>query len=204
MLHLPDQLFVAGIGTGVGKTVVAAALVRHMRADYWKPVQSGDLHQTDSMKVAEWVGLQSVVHSEKYRLTQPLSPHASAAIDEVNILLSDFTLPSRSSRLVVEGAGGLLVPLNKTDLLIDLITHLGLPVVLVVRHYLGSINHTLLSCNLLAQRKVPVAGIVISGTPNKSSEEAIFTHTYFPLLGRVPELATGQVPIFIPNVATNE
>lgn len=200
MPQLPDRFFVSGLGTGVGKTVVAAALVRHLKADYWKPVQSGDLHHTDSMKVAGWVGEGVTVHPERYRLTQPLSPHAAAALDGANISLNDFVLPHTANKLVVEGAGGLLVPLNPKNLMIDLILHLKLPVVLVVRHYLGSINHTLLSCRALAQSEVPVAGLVISGTPDPTSEEAIIAHTNYPLLGRVPELGPNQWPVFIPEV----
>lgn len=165
-------VFVSGIGTEIGKTLVSAILTKALEADYWKPIQSGDLDHTDSMKVMH---LSQVTperfHTEGFRLQTPASPHYSAAIDEVRIDLHAFTLPETDNFLIVEGAGGLLVPLNEEHTILDLIEHLGLPVVLVSQHYLGSINHTLLSLNCLKERGIPLAGLIFNGpkTPSTSS-----------------------------------
>lgn len=183
------QFFITGIGTEIGKTVVSAVVTEYLQADYWKPVQSGDLHWTDTMKVQSLTSnSKSVFHPERHRLSAPLSPHASAALDGVQINLSDFTLPQTSNHLVVEGAGGLMVPLNEHDVLIDLIQQLQIPVILVSRNYLGSINHTLLSFEALKQCNIPIAGIVFNGEPNPASESFIENYTQLPVLFRVGNL----------------
>ena len=185
------QFFVSGISTEVGKTVCSAILVNALEADYWKPVQSGDLHQTDSMRVASWNGTtlkDQRFHPEAYRLTEPMSPHASAAIDGVQIRLSDFQLPETSAPLIVEGAGGLLVPLNNKDTILDLMAQLQLPVILVSRNYLGSINHTLLSIAQLQQREIPIAGLVFNGPVTPTTESVIQRMTQIPVLFRIPEI----------------
>lgn len=180
------QFFVTGIGTEIGKTVVSSILTEYLQADYWKPVQSGDLHWTDTMKVqALTSNTKSFFHPERFRLNAPLSPHASAALDGVQIKLSDFTLPQTSNHLIVEGAGGLMVPLNDQDLMIDLIKQLGIPVILVSRNYLGSINHTVLSIEALQRREIPIAGIVINGEPNPATETFIATYSQIPILFKV-------------------
>lgn len=189
--------FISGISTEVGKTVCSAILVKALEADYWKPVQSGDLHHTDSDKVAAWNGLQlphSRFHSETHRLTAPMSPHASAAIDGVQIALEDFQLPQTDKPLIVEGAGGLMVPLNDQDTLFDLMKRLQLPVILVSRNYLGSINHTLLSIMQLQQAGVPIAGIVFNGPTTPSTEDIIQQMTKVPVLFRIPELSEVSLP----------
>lgn len=186
-----NQFFVSGISTEVGKTVCSALLVKALEADYWKPVQSGDLHHTDSMKVASWNGLELPnprFHPETHRLTEPMSPHASADIDGVHIQLSDFQLPQTEAPLIVEGAGGLMVPLNEEDTILDLMAQLQLPVVLVSRNYLGSINHTLLSIAQLKQRQIPIAGLVFNGPVVPSTEQVIVKMTEVPVLFRIPEL----------------
>ena len=186
-----NQFFVSGISTEVGKTVCSALLVKALEADYWKPVQSGDLHHTDSMKVASWNGLELPpprFHPETHRLTEPMSPHASADIDGVHIHLSDFQLPQTEAPLIVEGAGGLMVPLNEEDTILDLMAQLQLPVVLVSRNYLGSINHTLLSIAQLKQRQIPIAGLVFNGPVVPSTEQVIVKMTEVPVLFRIPEL----------------
>jgi dethiobiotin synthetase len=141
------------------------------------------------MKVQSLISnTKSVFHPERHRLNAPLSPHASAALDGVQIKLSDFTLPHTSNHLVVEGAGGLMVPLNEHDVLLDLIQQLQIPVILVSRNYLGSINHTLLSFDALKQRNIPIAGIVFNGEPNPASESFIENYTQLPVLFRVGNL----------------
>lgn len=186
-----NQFFVSGIGTEVGKTIVSAILTEALHADYWKPIQSGDLDNTDSMKIERWVSNPHTrIHPERYRLNQPLSPHASAALDGVDIKVSDFELPLTDQPLIVEGAGGLLVPLSLQETMLDLIEHLRLPVILVVRHYLGSINHTLLSLEVLRSRGITLAGVVYTGPENVASEQAIEELSGVKVLGRVGEMET--------------
>jgi dethiobiotin synthetase len=181
-------LFVTGISTDVGKTIISAIIVEKLKADYWKPVQSGDLQHTDTMKVQALVSNRTTTfHPETYRLTQPLSPHQSADIDGVKINLETFKMPNTSNRLIIEGAGGLMVPLNDSELVIDLIRLLDAEVVLVAKNYLGSINHTLLSVSLLKQYQIPVMGIIFNGNSNPASEEYILNYTGITLLGSVPE-----------------
>jgi dethiobiotin synthetase len=180
-----NRLIVAGIGTEVGKTVASAALVQKLGADYWKPVQAGDLHFTDTHKIQAWVTHpQTVCHPEAYRLLAPMSPHAAAAQEGIAIQEEKLLPPKTENRLVIELAGGLMVPLRHDWLNIDFIAWLGHPVVLVSRYYLGSINHTLLSLYLLKQRQIPIAGIIFNGEEVKASREAILAqHPDVPVLG---------------------
>jgi dethiobiotin synthetase len=167
-------LFITGIGTGIGKTIVAAILTESLNADYWKPIQSGDLDNSDTKKVKSLItNSKTVLHPESYRLTQPYSPHKSAAIDGIRIDPEQIILPETSNKLVIEGAGGLMVPLNDNFLMVDLIPQLNAEVILVVQHYLGSINHTLLSLEVLRGRKIPVKAIIFNGDKDEYSEKAI-------------------------------
>lgn len=180
------KIFVTGIGTGIGKTVVSAILCEALKADYWKPVQAGSLNDTDSMKVRSLISNEkSKIHPESYLLSQPMSPHAAAAIDRVQIDLNRFILPSAENTLIIEGAGGLMVPLNQKDLVIDLISQLSAEVMLVSRNYLGSINHTLLSAEALKTRNIKCLGIIFNGEKNGFSETIILDHTKMKFLGRV-------------------
>ena len=152
------SVIVAGIGTDVGKTVVSAILCEALQADYWKPIQAGDLNLSDSHKVRDLLKGNSdfTIWPEAYRLSQPLSPHAAAERDSIAINLAALSAAQPDERalggrnLVVELAGGLMVPLSKSLSTIDLIKQLSFPVVLVANYYLGSINHTLLSIHLLS------------------------------------------------------
>lgn len=181
--------FVSGIDTEVGKTVISAILVKALEADYWKPVQSGDLDHTDTDKVRAWAGMSPErIHPEAYRLNLPMSPHASAAADGIRIELDAFQLPATDRPLIVEGAGGLMVPLNESDCIIDLIAQLAIPVVLVSRNYLGSINHTLLSVEALRRRNIPIAGLVFNDETVPTTESVIRSMTGLPVLFRVPKL----------------
>jgi len=182
------NLFITGIGTGIGKTLVSAILTEKLKADYWKPVQSGELDHSDTMKVRELVSnAVSVFHPETYRLTQPYSPHKSAALDGLEIDPKQFVLPQTDNNLIIEGAGGLMVPLNNSFLLIDLIKQLNAEVVLVSQNYLGSINHTILSAQALKQYQIPVAGIIFNGDKDAYSEDFILQYTGFKLLGHIPQ-----------------
>jgi dethiobiotin synthetase len=181
-------LFITGIGTGIGKTFVSAVLTEKLKADYWKPVQSGDLDDSDTIKVQGLVtNTTSVFHPEVYRLTQPFSPHKSAAIDGVTIEPEKFVLPETDNQLIIEGAGGLMVPLNDDFLMIDLIKQLKTRVILVSQNYLGSINHTLLSVMALKQYKIDIAGIIFNGVTDVDSESYILQYTGVKLLGRLPK-----------------
>ena len=181
-------LFVTGIGTGIGKTIVSAALVEKLQADYWKPVQSGDLDDSDSIKVKQLISnKQSHFFPETYQLTQPFSPHKSAALDSITIDAVKFALPSTQNDLIIEGAGGLMVPLNDNFLIIDLIKQLNVEVILVSKNYLGSINHTLLSIFALKQHLIPIRGIIFNGQKDDYSEDYIVKSTGIRLLGRLPE-----------------
>jgi dethiobiotin synthetase len=184
---IDKPIFVTGIGTGIGKTLVSCVLVEKLKADYWKPIQSGDLNDTDSIKLENLISNNtSVIHPEAYKLTQPFSPHKSAAIDGINIELDNIKLPATNNLLVIEGAGGLMVPLNSKVLMIDLIKHLSAHVILVSQNYLGSINHTLLSILALQQYRVPVMGIVFNGDQDADSESYILNYSNLKLLGHIP------------------
>ena len=183
------RLFVTGIGTDVGKTVISAILTQKLQADYWKPIQAGELDNTDSMKVSQWVeNSTSVIHPEAYRLTRPMSPHAAAERDDVNIEMGNIIIPKTTQNLIIEGAGGLMVPLNQHDLVIDLISHLQADAVLVSRHYLGSINHTILSIEALRSRNIPITGIIFNGDDNRDTESIIKSVCAVPILGRIPDI----------------
>ena len=185
------KIFVTGIGTDVGKTVVSAILTEALEADYWKPIQAGDLDNSDSIKVQHLISNnKSVIHTEGVKLNSPMSPHASAAIDGVEIKLSEIILPETNNNVVVEGAGGLMVPLNDKDLIIDLIKYLDLAVVLVSQNYLGSINHTILSVDALKNRGIKIFGIIFNGDENIETEKYILNYTNLKCLGRVKQHQT--------------
>jgi dethiobiotin synthetase len=182
-------IFITGIGTGIGKTIISAILTEKLNADYWKPIQSGDLNESDTLKVKSLVSNgKSVFHPETYRLTQPYSPHKSASIDGIVIDINAFRIPKTDNILIIEGAGGLMVPLNDYDLMIDLIKKLQAEVVLVSQNYLGSINHTILSWKALQQENILTKGIIFNGETDKESERYILQYTGLKLLGKVPQL----------------
>lgn len=183
------KVVVAGIGTNVGKTVISAILCESLGADYWKPVQAGLVPATDTQSVKDLISNTStVLFPESYSLTSPMSPHAAASIDGVHISLEKLQLPESDKLLVVEPAGGLMVPLNEDILVADLIRRWNAPVILVSRNYLGSINHTLLSVHLLRSYSIRLLGIVFNGEPNQQSESYILNYTGATCLGRLPNL----------------
>ena len=183
------RYFVTGIGTEVGKTIASTIITQALKADYWKPVQAGELDDSDRMKVETLIDNdRSKFHPEAYRLNQPMSPHAAAERDGVEIDISSIKMPHTDNHLVIEGAGGLLVPLNDKDTILNLIETLNCEVILVSRHYLGSINHTLMSIELLKQRNIPVKGILFNGKENKDTESIITKMGGIEVLGRIDEL----------------
>ncbi|GAB3245849.1 dethiobiotin synthase [Larkinella harenae] len=193
----PLQFIIAGIGTEIGKTVISSVVVEALNADYWKPVQSGALEDSDSETVRRLISNTITrFHPETYRLREPLSPHAAAAIDGVEITLDAFQLPQTANHLIVELAGGLLVPLNNRDLNLDLVQQLQLPVLLVSKHYLGSINHTLLSVEALQRRTIPILGLIFNGPETPASEEFIVKYTGLKSFGRI-EWGTAINPEFV-------
>jgi malonyl-CoA O-methyltransferase len=183
-------LFVTGTDTGVGKTLVAACLARRLGADYWKPAQTGMQDgDDDSATVAALAALPADrIHPPRHRFAAPLSPEAAAAMEDTPIGLDDFILPQTSRPLVVEGAGGVLVPVGGGATMADLMARLGLPVVLVARSTLGTINHTLLSLAALRRRGLAVAGVVLVGPPNPGNRAAIASHGRVRILAEMPWL----------------
>lgn len=190
MSAFPPAFFVTGTDTGIGKTVVSSLLTAGLDATYWKPIQSGLAEETDTDYVRRVTGLPGHrVAEERYRLTEPLSPHASAAIDGVTIRMDDFELPAfDTGHLVVEGAGGLLVPINDEDMIIDLVRHLGLPALLVARSELGTLNHTFLSLEALRDREIDILGVVMNGPRNESNRRAIEKYGDVPVLAELEPL----------------
>jgi dethiobiotin synthetase len=181
------QFIISGIGTDVGKTVASAIISQALNATYWKPVQAGDLDWSDSMKVDNWTNEKVNVLKEQFRLTAPMSPHAAATLDGVLITEDSFEIPQVEGNLIIEGAGGLMVPVNNEGLLyIDLFQSWNLPVILISRHYLGSINHTLLSIGALKSRNIPIEGIVFVGEENKATESIILNTTGVHFIARIP------------------
>jgi dethiobiotin synthetase len=196
------RIFVTGTSTGVGKTLISAILTRKLNADYWKPVQSGELDDSDTDKVRSLVASDTAVfHKEAYRLTQPLSPHYAARLDGVFIDPLKIKLPKTENDLIIEGAGGLMVPLNTDYLIIDLIKDLKAEAVLVSLNYLGSINHTLLSIEALKRRDIPIAGIIFNGEPAEESVKFIKNYTKVPCLGHIPQCGEPD-SIFVHQCAT--
>ena len=178
--------FITGIGTDVGKTVASAILTEALEADYWKPIQAGDLEHCDTKKVQQLVSnTRSVFHDNSYALKTPMSPHAAADIDGVSIELKNIKAPKTKNNLVIEGAGGLLVPLSETTTILDLIKP-DYKVIVVSRHYLGSINHTLLTINLLQAKGFEVA-LIFSGNEHKTTEDIIITMSNVSVIGRINE-----------------
>jgi len=169
--------FVTGIGTGVGKTVVSAIIAEATGYDYWKPVQAGELDNSDSITVTQLLGpSHSRVLPERFRLKTAASPHLAASREKISIEISDFSIPETERGIIIEGAGGLMVPLNnKNTTMLDLINFFGLPVVVVVRNYLGAINHSLLTLNQLKSADVETTGVVLNGNFEPEVKEAILS-----------------------------
>lgn len=181
------KLFITGISTDVGKTIASAIIVEALQADYWKPIQAGDLDNSDSHKIKSYISNdKTVIHENSYKLNTPASPHLAAELDGITIDLKKIKEPQTKNHIVIEGAGGVFVPLNEKDCVVDLIQK-DYKVILVSRHYLGSINHTLLTVEALKNRKLNIAGIIFSGEENKSSEAIILNKTGIKCIGRIEQ-----------------
>ena len=180
------KYFITGISTEVGKTVASAIITEALEADYWKPIQSGDLEYSDTHKVKNLISnKKSVFHENSYALQTPMSPHASATIDGITIDINKVIEPATKNNLVIEGAGGLLVPLNDKHTILDLIKP-DYKVIVVSRHYLGSINHTLLTMRFLKEKGFDVS-LVYSGNEHKTTEEIIEKMSGVNVIGRIEE-----------------
>ena len=195
------HIFVTGIGTDVGKTVVSAILMEALQYDYWKPVQSGNFYGTDSITVRNLVRNENLkIHPEAFLLKQALSPHAAAEQEGIEIDAQNIELPKSERPLVIEGAGGVLVPLNHTYFVADMIKKFNCEAVLVIQNYLGSTNHTLLSIEALKVRNIPIMGLVYNGAPHKMTEDIIDHFSGLKTLGRIlPE--KNVTPDFIQRYA---
>lgn len=180
------QYIISGIGTEVGKTVVSAIISEALSATYWKPIQAGELDQSDSIKIADYTESVKIL-PEAFKLNYAMSPHAAAFKDGVSIDESDLEIPNVEGHLIIEGAGGLMVPVNSNGLLyIDLFSKWELPLILVSRHYLGSINHTLMSIEILQKRNIEIVGIVFIGDENETTEKAILATSGCKMIARIP------------------
>lgn len=183
------QYFITGTDTDVGKSVAAAWCMLHLNADYWKPTQSGLKPPTDTQWVQQITGFShNRFFEETYRLRQPLSPHEAAKRDGLKIDISAFEIPQTERSLIIEGAGGLMVPLNRNNYVIDLIQQLEVPVILVCRSGLGTINHTLLSLEALRARKIEIAGVIINGPKTPHNREAIEEYGDVPIIAEIDQL----------------
>ena len=194
--EFPPRLFVTGTDTGVGKSYVAALLTVGLEAAYWKPVQSGADADADWVRRVTGLPAERVL-PETYRLREPLSPHEAARREGVQIEMSRFALPVQE-RLIVEGAGGVMVPLDDRHLMVDLMAALGLPVLVVARSELGTINHTLLTLDQLRRRGCPLLGVVVNGPSNPANCQAIAHYGEAPVLAAIDrrvELSPTKVPV---------
>jgi dethiobiotin synthase len=182
-----DTYFITGISTEVGKTISSAIVVESLQADYWKPIQSGDLDNSDTMKVKSLISNSiSTFFPSSYEFDYPASPHLSAQMEGRHIELAHIKRPHSSNTLVIEGAGGLFVPLNERNTILDLMLPTD-KIVLVSRHYLGSINHTMLSVEALQRRGLNIFGIIFSGEENTATESWIASYTQIPIIGKIEE-----------------
>lgn len=189
------EFFISGIDTNVGKTLVSAIFTEALQADYWKPVQAGYEEGTDTNTVKSLVSnTTSFFHPEAYLLKNPVSPHYAAILENIELdekkIIQQYKNMHRSGSLIIEGAGGLMVPINKRCLVLDLIQSIGIPVVLVVKNYLGSINHTLLSLQILKNKGIPVQGMVFSGIESAASKTFILEYSQVPCILDIPVLAS--------------
>jgi len=182
-------IFITGIGTDVGKTIVSAIVTEALQADYWKPIQAGFENSTDALQVSNLISNTStVIHSEVYKLQMPASPHIAARKENTSIDLQHILHLKPSTlnlQLVIEGAGGILVPLNETEFVIDLIEQLQAKVILVSRNYLGSINHSLLTAHICKQRNIDVLGWVFNDS-YLNYEDEIVQWSGYPKIGSIP------------------
>lgn len=184
---MSKRFFISAIGTDSGKTLASAVLCRHLNAAYFKPIQCGPEH--DSLQISKWLNGNVIIMPESYKLTQPMSPHIAAEKDGLEITEKDLSLPNHDSNLIIESAGGLMVPINtKGFIMAHLAKMWKLPVILVINHYLGAINHSLLSLEYCKTHGIDIAGIIFNGYDNLGNEGIILKHHPLPVILRIPQL----------------
>ncbi len=201
------SIIIAGIHTGIGKTISSAVICQSLGYDYWKPVQAGDLDNSDSLFIQHNVTNPACkIHPETYRLGIAASPHYAAEKEGIEIIAGNIFLPESENNIVVETAGGMMSPLANNFLNIDLVAQLHLPVILVAANYLGSINHTLLTYAALQYRKIKTLGIIFCGEPVDASEQYILSYTQLPLLLSIPpfkQVNAETITNFANNISIN-
>ena len=204
---MSNSYFLTGIGTDVGKTVVSAILCELLQATYWKPIQSGDLQNSDSKKIQEWLNNTVEIIPEAHLFSEALSPHVASKIDGVSINPAMLNLPKTAGNLIVEGAGGWLVPINDAGITFaDLAEQWNIPIILVSRHYLGSINHTLLTIESIKARKMTIHGIIYVGEPLPDTCEIIEKISGVKTLFSVPlfdKVDTDTIKLFVKELVSN-
>ena len=204
---MSNSYFITGIGTDVGKTVVSSILCELLHATYWKPIQSGDLQNSDSKKIQQWLNNTVEIIPEAYLFSEALSPHVASKIDGVSINPAMLNLPKTAGNLIVEGAGGWLVPINESGITFaDLAEQWNIPIILVSRHYLGSINHTLLTIESIRSRNVNIHGIIYVGEPLPDTCEIIEKITGVKTLFSVPlfdKVDTDTIKLFVKELVSN-
>lgn len=188
---MSNALAITGIHTGIGKTITAAVLTQALQCDYWKPIQAGELEHSDSMTVQNLLSNpKSRILPEAYALKTPASPHQAAAIEVIEIKLDSLAVPNhQATPLLIETAGGVMSPINAKHTVADLLAHHQWPTVLVVQHYLGSINHTLSAIESLEKRDITIIGLIINGAPHSSSESFIENYTHRSIIAHIPNFA---------------
>jgi len=180
------KIFITGIGTGVGKTIVSSIITEALQADYWKPIQTGSGDGKDSDVVRKLISNnKTIIYPEAYLLAKPASPFAAAEEAGIKIEIKDIPIPKTDNILVIEGAGGLMVPINEEELMIDMIEQWNAEVILVSQNYLGSVNHTMLSCMALTDRNLKVLGIVYNGEDTLMAERSVLSFCDYPVIGRI-------------------
>lgn len=181
-----QKMMIAGIGTDVGKTLVSAILTTLLDGDYWKPIQCGIEEDSDTAIMKRWLDpARHTIHPPAYSLKTPVSPHHAARLEAISIDLDSIVLPETTRPLIIEGVGGILVPLTSKSLSIQLFKSWNCQWVIVSRHYLGSINHTLLTIEVLKQLNLPILGMIFNGAYYPDSESAILEMSNLPFLGRL-------------------
>jgi len=180
------KIFITGISTGVGKTIVSAIVTEALQADYWKPIQTGSGEDRDSDTIKKLISnKKTIIHPEAFCLPLPASPFAAAEEQGIKIEIKNIAVPQTDNILVIEGAGGLMVPINEKELMIDMMEQWNAEVILVSQNYLGSINHTMLSCMALKDRGLKVVGIVYNGEDTLMAERSILSFCDFTVIGRI-------------------
>ena len=204
---MSNSYFLTGIGTDVGKTVVSAILCELLQATYWKPIQAGDLQNSDSKKIQEWLNNTVEIIPEAHLFSEALSPHVASKIDGVSINSTMLNLPKTTGKLIVEGAGGWLVPINEAGITFaDLAEQWNIPIILVSRHYLGSINHTLLTIESIQARNIKIHGIIYVGEPLPDTCEIIEKISGVKTLFTVPifdKVDTENIKLFVKELVSN-